>query len=137
MTFETLTVSVVPYWPAPLALASTVEPFEPYTVSLGASRLRPLLWTSSSSVLAAPDGAVNEKYSDCPAVVMSRFGTSAVEVRRADGRGRAQSAIRSAVRVVRVRRARTVGAVDAADARDVVAGQAGLPAGVRRVFDGA
>ena len=80
MTFGTLTVSVVPYWPAPLAVASTVEPFEAYTVSLGASRLRPLLWTSSSSVLPVPDGAVNEKYSDWPAVVMSRFGTSAVRL---------------------------------------------------------
>ncbi len=61
-------------------MASTVEPFEEYTVSLGDSRLRPLLCMSSSSVLPVPDGAVNEKYSDCPAVEMSRFGTSAVRL---------------------------------------------------------
>ena len=68
----------MPYCPAPFALASTVVPFGLYTVSFGASRLRPLLWTSSSTVLPVPAGAVNEKYSDCPALVMSRFGTSAV-----------------------------------------------------------
>ncbi len=35
---------------------------------------------SSSRVLPAPDGAVNAKYSDWPAVEMSRFGTSAVKL---------------------------------------------------------
>ena len=47
---------------------------------MGASRLNPLLCTSSSIVLPAPDGAVNEKYSDWPAVEMSRLGTRPVRL---------------------------------------------------------
>ena len=67
------TVRVVPYWFRPLALPRTVDWSAAYTVTFGASRLRPALWTRT---VAGPEaGARKVRKSWSAVVVRSRPGT--------------------------------------------------------------